>query len=206
MREIILTIFCDVDEFCKGFEAYCKEDLLEANSEKKGFFPKSSMALSEIMTIVILFHLSQYRTFKWYYKSYVNVSSTESDQIEEDGRRAVDMQRRLIRQERIGNQTRDQIDQEIELGTMSGMLNVTDIFQEIIDRLNDSALSEQDFVGKIHQHILHVLFELGKQRNAFVKEVMKQLGRQIALVAKQLAEQIFGQVMDQGKIAVVHIA
>ena len=35
---------------------------------------------------------------------------------------------------------------------------------------------------------------------------MKQLGRQIALVAKQLAEQIFGQVMDQGKIAVVHIA
>jgi len=64
MREIILAIFCDVDEFCKGFEAYCKEHLLEANSEKKGFFPKSSMALSEIMTIVILFHLSQYRTFK----------------------------------------------------------------------------------------------------------------------------------------------
>lgn len=72
MREIILAIFCDVDEFCKGFEAYCKEHLLEANSEKKGFFPKSSMALSEIMTIVILFHLSQYRTFKWYYKSYVS--------------------------------------------------------------------------------------------------------------------------------------
>ena len=33
---------------------------------------------------------------------------------------------------------------------MSGMLNLTDIFQEIIDRLNNSALSEQDFVGKIH--------------------------------------------------------
>ena len=29
------------------------------------------MALSEIMTIVILFHLSQYRMFKWYYKRYV---------------------------------------------------------------------------------------------------------------------------------------
>ena len=72
MREIILTIFCDVDEFCKSFEAYCKEHLLEVSSEKKGFFPKSSMALSEIMTIVILFHLSQYRTFKWYYKSYVS--------------------------------------------------------------------------------------------------------------------------------------
>ena len=72
MREIILAIFCDVDEFCKSFEAYCKEHLLEVSSEKKGFFPKSSMALSEIMTIVILFHLSQYRTFKWYYKSYVS--------------------------------------------------------------------------------------------------------------------------------------
>jgi hypothetical protein len=71
MQEIITAVFCDVDDFCKAFEQYCQTHLLLKNTNKKGFFPKSSMSLSEIMTIVILFHLSGYRTFKWYYQRYV---------------------------------------------------------------------------------------------------------------------------------------
>lgn len=71
MQELITAIFCDVDDFCKAFEHYIKSHALPENNKCKDFFPHSAMALSEIMTIVILFHLSQYRTFKWYYKNHV---------------------------------------------------------------------------------------------------------------------------------------
>ena len=39
--------------------------------EKQRIIPKTRMALSEIMTILIMFHLSGYRTFKWYYQKHV---------------------------------------------------------------------------------------------------------------------------------------
>jgi hypothetical protein len=71
MQELITAVFCDVDDFCKAFESYCQTHFLPENIDNKGFYPKSSMALSEIMTIVIMFHLSGYRTFKWYYKNHV---------------------------------------------------------------------------------------------------------------------------------------
>lgn len=66
--EELLAIFCDVDDFCKAYEDYCKTHLL---MDKEEVIPKTSMSLSEIMTIVIYFHLSNYRTFKWYYLKFV---------------------------------------------------------------------------------------------------------------------------------------
>lgn len=66
--EELLAIFCDVDDFCKAYEEYCEKHLL---MNKNQIVPKTSMYLSEIMTIVIYFHLSNYRTFKWYYNKFV---------------------------------------------------------------------------------------------------------------------------------------
>jgi hypothetical protein len=37
------------------------------------WFPKGRLSLSEVMTIILLFHLSGYRCFKWYYQRYVCV-------------------------------------------------------------------------------------------------------------------------------------
>lgn len=74
MVEQLIPIFCDVDDFCKGYEKYCTQHLL---MDKAQIAPKTSMAMSEIMTIVIYFHLSQYRTFKWYYKDCVCVRLRE---------------------------------------------------------------------------------------------------------------------------------
>ena len=70
MNEAIIAIFCDIDDFCKEYEKYCINHLL---SDKKAVVPKTSMSLSEIMTILIYFHLSNYRTFKKYYINYVCV-------------------------------------------------------------------------------------------------------------------------------------
>jgi hypothetical protein len=67
MQEMtIIRIYSDVDEFCKVFQKYWREHLLTDNNQPKDF-PRCSMSLSEVMTIVILFHLSGYRCFKWFY-------------------------------------------------------------------------------------------------------------------------------------------
>lgn len=58
-------IFCSIDDFCKYFDKNNQNYFL-ANSGKKRNKP-CSMSLSEIMTIIILFHISHYRTFKYYY-------------------------------------------------------------------------------------------------------------------------------------------
>lgn len=69
MVEQLLAIFCDVDDFCEEYMKYCTTHLL---MNKSKIVPSTSMHLSEIMTIVIMFHLSHMRTFKWYYKDCVS--------------------------------------------------------------------------------------------------------------------------------------
>ncbi len=65
-----IAIFCDVDDFCKAYEEYCRNKLL---MNKEEVVPRTRMSLSEIMTILIMYHLSGYKTFKWYYIKYVMV-------------------------------------------------------------------------------------------------------------------------------------
>jgi hypothetical protein len=69
MEQQITELFCTVDDFCKEYEAYTRNHYLPEDTST--VFPKCAMSLSELMTIVIWFHLSDHRTFKWYYKNYV---------------------------------------------------------------------------------------------------------------------------------------
>lgn len=69
MSTDILPLFCDVDDFCQGFEPLFNKHLLEDGSLKR--LRKSSLCLSEVMTITIFFHLSGYRTFKDFYTRQV---------------------------------------------------------------------------------------------------------------------------------------
>lgn len=68
MEQLLISIFCDVDDFCKAYEEYSKKYLLP---EGKNTMPKCAMSMSEIMTIAIFFHLSNHKTFKWYYKNCI---------------------------------------------------------------------------------------------------------------------------------------
>lgn len=52
-----VAIFCDADDFCKAYEEYCRNKLL---MDKEEIVPKTKMTLSEIMTILIMYHLSGY--------------------------------------------------------------------------------------------------------------------------------------------------
>ncbi len=62
----LTQIFCDMDDFCQNFEYYWQQQplLTSFTSEK---LCRSRMNLSEVMTIVIAFHGSGFKTFKEFY-------------------------------------------------------------------------------------------------------------------------------------------
>lgn len=62
-------LFCHVDDFCQVFEPRWRQHLLSHNVKTRQ--RQRSLALSEIMTILIGFHQSHYRTFKHYYRHHV---------------------------------------------------------------------------------------------------------------------------------------
>jgi Transposase DDE domain len=70
MNELqLMTMFCDIDDFCKAFAPVYTRHLLETGRRHRRRQP--ALTLSEIMTILVAFHGSHYRTFKHYYTAYV---------------------------------------------------------------------------------------------------------------------------------------
>jgi len=61
----MVTIFCDIDDFCRSLLAREHPQLLTHSGPKKS--RANSLSLSEVMTILVWFHTSHYRTFKHYY-------------------------------------------------------------------------------------------------------------------------------------------
>ena len=67
----IYTLFCEIDDFCIEFEPKMNQHLIADGKIKR--LRKSTLALSEVMTIIIEFQHSGYRTFKHYYQRHVCV-------------------------------------------------------------------------------------------------------------------------------------
>src|SRR5829696_3973133 len=67
----VLELFCHVDDFCRNFEPAWHKQCLASGSKQRN--RARELALSEIMTILILFHQSHYRTFKAFYTEHVCV-------------------------------------------------------------------------------------------------------------------------------------
>lgn len=70
----IVTIFCEIDDFCKQFEPVFKEKLLTDKVRQRNRAMK--MSLSEVLTIIVYFHSSGYRNFKTYYLEQVQKTLT----------------------------------------------------------------------------------------------------------------------------------
>lgn len=61
-----VTLFCSVDDFCQQFEPAFLSKVLHDGRRKRR--RKCKLALSEMLTIVIAFHLSHVRDFKAFYQ------------------------------------------------------------------------------------------------------------------------------------------
>ncbi len=62
-------LFCCVDDFCQKFIPLWEQQLIENDLLKR--HRATSLSLSEVMTLLILFHMSHYRHFKAFYTEHV---------------------------------------------------------------------------------------------------------------------------------------
>lgn len=67
----LLELFCAIDDFCQAVEPETRQQRLSDGSKRRE--RAGQLCTSEIMTILIHFHQSQYRTFKAYYTLHVLV-------------------------------------------------------------------------------------------------------------------------------------
>jgi hypothetical protein len=66
----LITIFCEVDDFCKEFDQNISQPLLSSPTKgRRG--PDCCLSISEIMTIQILFQMLGYRNFKTFYMGFL---------------------------------------------------------------------------------------------------------------------------------------
>jgi hypothetical protein len=65
----LLELFCPVDTFCVQYQRWLPAHLLSKGKTHRN--RKRSLCLSEVMTILIAFHHSGYRTFKDFYTRQV---------------------------------------------------------------------------------------------------------------------------------------
>jgi len=66
----LLELFVSIDDFCLLFLPFWERKLLADGSKKRR--RAGQLSVSEIMTIIIYFHQSQYRNFKAYYTEHVS--------------------------------------------------------------------------------------------------------------------------------------
>lgn len=66
---MLLNIFYEIDNFCKAFVRFWQRFLIKQGLRKR--IKPCSLCLSEIMTILVNFHMSGFRTFKDYYIKHV---------------------------------------------------------------------------------------------------------------------------------------
>ncbi len=65
----LTQLFCDVDDFCRTFiPAWQKSQLANGNRKRNRIH---RMSYSEIITLLVSYHQSGYRTFKWFYLNHV---------------------------------------------------------------------------------------------------------------------------------------
>jgi len=64
MRYDITTIFYCIDEFCKIYEEWERHRLIDTGKKRRR---RGKLCLSEMLTIMVCFHLDAFKNFKYYY-------------------------------------------------------------------------------------------------------------------------------------------
>ena len=67
----ITRIYCDLDDFYNEFEKEWEKTFLDSKDVHQVAMNEFALSPSEVMTIIIAFHLSNYRTFKHFYTKHV---------------------------------------------------------------------------------------------------------------------------------------
>lgn len=67
----LIAQFMEIDDFVKAFDPFLKKRLLEEAKKSRKRNRKTAMHMSEMMTILEMYHQSGYKCFKYYYEHLV---------------------------------------------------------------------------------------------------------------------------------------
>ena len=87
---------------------------------------------------------------------------------------------------------------------MACMLNLGDIFQLVIDGLNNGSLTQHQLIEDGHQLVFHVLANLGYNLYIIIEQKVKQGLRDITFVSEELPKQSFSHGRQHGPIGQSH--
>lgn len=74
VKQDITELYCFVDDFCKIYATYEKQGSLPSNRQRHR---ECNMSLSEMLTIILMFHTSYAKNFKYFYKSSIELFHRE---------------------------------------------------------------------------------------------------------------------------------
>ncbi len=92
----ITEIFCVLDDFCKEIDQIINQNTILENTSKKKRNRKSKMSDSEVITIMILFHLKGYRCLKHFYINHVTKHMTDDFPQTVSYNRFVELQKKCV--------------------------------------------------------------------------------------------------------------
>jgi DDE family transposase len=70
-KDKVIEIFCMIDDFCKEINQVIDQNSIESKEYEKKRNKKCKMSESEVITIMVLFHLNGYRCLKHFYLNHV---------------------------------------------------------------------------------------------------------------------------------------
>ncbi len=76
MKQDITELFCFVDDFCKAVNEYMNRSFLPSKIHRRPT-RVCEMTISEMVTILLLYHQSPCKNFKFFYKSYLQLYRSE---------------------------------------------------------------------------------------------------------------------------------
>lgn len=92
----LMDIFYITDEFCKEFNKVLEGAQLKADNSKKSRNKPCKLSDSEVITIMIAFHLGGYRNLKHFYTQYVQVHLTGDFPETVSYNRFVELQQKVL--------------------------------------------------------------------------------------------------------------
>lgn len=92
----IIEIYCNIDDFCKELSKTMKDHVVKQNNVKKLRNRVFRMTDSEVITILLLFHLGHFRNLKHFYLFYVQENLVNEFPDAVSYNRFVELQRKAV--------------------------------------------------------------------------------------------------------------
>ena len=113
---------------------------------------------------------------------------------------------RLLRKERVGRQSRHQIDREASDGPVPGVLDLRDVLQLVVYGLDQCPLAQEDFVRDCHKLAFHIALQLCYQLDAVHEKSGEEVLADVPLVPDQFSEDSLDEGFVPERIPIVNIA